>query len=73
MAAQAGFFDFDERMVDLSAHGDPLERIAAVVDFEVFRADLNKALGRAEGAKGAKRGVWQGQFVMPWDWRRGKR
>ncbi len=44
MAAQAGFFDFDERLVDLSAYGDPLERIAAVVDFELLRADLNKAL-----------------------------
>ncbi len=27
MAAQAGLFDFDERLVDLSAHGDPLEWI----------------------------------------------
>lgn len=24
-------------------------------------------------AKAAKRGIWASQFVMPWDWRRGKR
>lgn len=24
-------------------------------------------------AKAAKRGVWNGRFVMPWDWRRGER
>ena len=24
-------------------------------------------------ARSAKRGVWQGEFVPPWDWRRGKR
>jgi len=52
MASQAGFFDFDERLVDLSTHGDPLERIAGVVDFEVFRADLNAALGRSERREG---------------------
>ncbi len=52
MAAQAGFFDFDERLVDLSSHGDPLERIAGVVDFELFRADLNAALGRSERREG---------------------
>ncbi len=48
MGAQAEFFDFDERLVDLSTHGDSLERIAGVVDFDVFPTDLNTALGRAE-------------------------
>ena len=29
---------------------------------------------RAEqGAKSARRGVWKGEFVKPWDWRRAKR
>ena len=32
------FFDSDERLKALSAAGDPLDRLAWVVDFEVFRA-----------------------------------
>ena len=43
MAVQPGLFDFDERYAALSRTGDPLERLAAVVDFEVFRADLDPA------------------------------
>ena len=26
-----------------------------------------------EEARAARRGVWSGDFVMPWDWRRGQR
>jgi hypothetical protein len=37
MAGQRGFFDTDERLQWLSAAGDPLERLSAVVDFEMFR------------------------------------
>ena len=37
MAGQRGFFDVDERLAALSRAGDPLERLASVVDFEVFR------------------------------------
>jgi hypothetical protein len=32
MAGQPGFFDADERLRGLSASGDPLERLRAVVD-----------------------------------------
>ena len=32
-----GFFDFDERLKELSAKGDDLERMNALVDFEIFR------------------------------------
>lgn len=32
-----GLFDIDNRLADLSAKGDDLERLNAVVDFEVFR------------------------------------
>jgi hypothetical protein len=42
MAGQPGFFDADE----LSASGDPLERLRAVVDFELFRPELEAALAR---------------------------
>ena len=48
MVGQPGFFDAEERLKALSAAGDPLERLAAVVDFEVFRAELQAALARAE-------------------------
>ncbi len=41
MAGQPGLFDLDERYAALSRIGDPLERLAVVVDFEVFRADLD--------------------------------
>ena len=38
MAGQPGFFDGEERLKALSAAGDPLERLAQVIDFEVFPA-----------------------------------
>jgi len=37
MRGQAGFFDVDERLKQLSAKGDSMERLNAVVDFELFR------------------------------------
>ncbi|MGA8707059.1 MAG: IS5/IS1182 family transposase, partial [Steroidobacteraceae bacterium] len=37
MRGQAGFFDVDERLKQLSAKGDSLERLSAVIDFELFR------------------------------------
>jgi transposase, IS5 family len=40
MPGQLGFFDRDERYAALSAAGDPLERLAMVVDFELFRVEL---------------------------------
>lgn len=54
MARQPGFFDTDERLRWLSQAGDPLERLAAVVDFELFRAELEAALKRSDGAKGGR-------------------
>lgn len=38
MTGQRGFFDTDERLQWLLAAGDPPGRLAAVVDFELFRA-----------------------------------
>jgi IS5 family transposase len=54
MAGQPGFFDVDERHAALSAAGDPLERLAGVVDFELFRDDLEAALRRSERARGGR-------------------
>jgi transposase, IS5 family len=54
MVGQPGFFDGEERLKALSAAVDPLERLAAVVDFEVFRDDLAAALARSDRAKGER-------------------
>lgn len=43
MRGQAGFWDIDERYVRLSEVGDPLEKLNAVVPWEVFRKPLAKA------------------------------
>jgi IS5 family transposase len=54
MGVQPGFFDLDERHGMLSAAGDPLERLAAVVDFGLFRDDLEAALERSDRSKGGR-------------------
>jgi transposase, IS5 family len=54
MGGSPGFFDLDERYAALSASGDPLERLAAVVDFEIFRPLLNQTLCRSDGSKGGR-------------------
>lgn len=48
MAGQPGFFDLADRYEALIAAGDPLERPAAVVDFEVFRGQGLSRHGRAD-------------------------
>jgi transposase, IS5 family len=55
MVGQPGFFDLSDRYAALSATGDPLERLAAVVDFEVFRGPLIVALKRGARGKGGRR------------------
>ena len=54
MAGQPGFFDLSDRYEALSAAGDPLERLASVVDFEVFRGPLIAALRRSVRGKGGR-------------------
>lgn len=56
MAQQPGFWDFPDRLQELSAHGDPLEKLTETVDFELFRADLTAALGERDPAKGGHPG-----------------
>jgi hypothetical protein len=48
MRGQAGFFDVDERLRQLSAKGDSLERLNAVIDFELFRKDVERAVPRLD-------------------------
>src|ERR1700726_5216496 len=54
MAGQSGFFDVDERLKQLSAKGDALERLNGVGDFELFRADLERAVPRSDRSKGGR-------------------
>jgi IS5 family transposase len=52
-AGQPGFFDAEERYAALSAAGDPLERLAAMADFEVFPPVLDAALARSDRSRSA--------------------
>ena len=54
MGQQPGLFDVDERLRELSAKGDALERIAGLVDFEMFRPELERAVPRSDGSKGGR-------------------
>ena len=56
MGGQAGFWDVEHRLRELSEHGDPLEKLGATVDFEMFRADLGAALGPRDPARGGRPG-----------------
>ena len=38
-----------------------------------YRKYSKKYIPEEDQARGAKRGLWGGEFVAPWDWRRGKR
>lgn len=51
---QRGLFDVDGRSQDLSAKGDALERLADLVDFEMFRPALEQAVPRSDGSKGGR-------------------
>ncbi|MBV9530625.1 MAG: IS5 family transposase [Bradyrhizobium sp.] len=54
MSRQPGFFDADERLLALSTAGDPLERLRAVVDFELFRPELEAALDRGDRCRAGR-------------------
>ena len=51
---QAGLFGLSDHLKRLSAHGDPLEVLARVVDFEAFRPTLDAALGYSDGKQGGR-------------------
>lgn len=56
MRGQRGFWDVEDRLKELSAEGDPLEKLNATVDFELFRPVLAKALRRGIRSKGGRPG-----------------
>src|SRR6056297_2834659 len=54
MAHQPGFWDVEYRLQELSRQGDPLEKLAATVDFELFRPTLRLAQQRRTIGKGGR-------------------
>jgi transposase, IS5 family len=54
MRKQPGFWSVEDRLRDLSAQGDPLERLLEIVDFELFRPVLNGALAGTDRSKGGR-------------------
>jgi len=54
MRGQPGFFDVEERLQRLTDLGDQLLAFAKVVDFEIFRPELVKALAYSDGTQGGR-------------------
>jgi IS5 family transposase len=53
---QVGFWDVENRLRELSKQGDPLEKLSATVDFELFRPVLVEAWGVRDRSKGGRPG-----------------
>jgi len=51
---QPGFWSVEDRLRELSAQGDPLEKLLEIVDFELFRPVLDDALGGTDRLKGGR-------------------
>ena len=54
MSNQRSFWDLEKRLGRISAKGDPLDALAAAVDFDRFRPIHEKAAGRPRGKKGGR-------------------
>ncbi len=53
---QVGFWDVENRLRELSKQGDPLEKLASTVDFELFRSVLSEAWGVRDRSRGGRLG-----------------
>ncbi|HNQ97607.1 MAG TPA: IS5 family transposase, partial [Treponemataceae bacterium] len=51
---QRGLFDEDERLLELSAIGDPLEKLNNVINWSIFRPTLNTALLKEQKGPGGR-------------------
>jgi IS5 family transposase len=52
--AAIGAFRLSAHLKRLSAHGDPLEELGRIIDFEAFRATFTTALAYGNGSKGGR-------------------
>ena len=50
----AELFRTGDRLRSLSEAGDPLERLSTVIDFELFRPELEAVLARRDRGKGCR-------------------
>lgn len=60
---QRGFFDVENRLQLLSEFGDPLEKLSSVINFETFRALIEKTI-RFEKKPTGGRPAWDGVFMF---------
>ena len=51
--SQAGFFDFEDRLEQLNAMGNPLHTLEQAIDFEAFRPTLEQIREKPRKSKGA--------------------
>ena len=51
---QPGLFDMERRLEILSKFGDPLEKLKEVVDFEVFRKEIERGLNFSDRSRGGR-------------------
>jgi transposase, IS5 family len=51
---QPGFWSVEDRLRELSAQGDPLEKLQEIVAFELFRPVLDDALGGTDRSKSGR-------------------
>ncbi|MEM9148758.1 MAG: transposase [Pseudomonadota bacterium] len=51
---QPGFWDMEERLRELSAQGYPLKKLGTMVNFEIFRGELDAAVRRRDRSKGGR-------------------
>ena len=64
MGRQSGFFDVEDRLWELSAKGDDLERMAALVDFERFRPESLSWNGARIRVPGRFRHIWSDERTV---------
>lgn len=55
LSKQLGFRSVEERLRELSARDDPLEKLLKIIDFERVRPLLSGAFDLADSSKGADR------------------
>ena len=53
--SQAGFFDFENRLAQLNAHGNPLRTLDEAIEFEALRPTLERVRDKPRRSNGGRR------------------